>query len=125
MTHESSTWKTEAFGRYGMTLQIRIIKAAHSASLAQNHHIFDESGGTVGRGPGNTWVLPDPERILSSRHCEFVFEGGCYHLIDLSTNGTFINGSPERSEEHTSELQSRGHLVCRLLLEKKKNMRTA
>src|SRR5690625_6795959 len=25
----------------------------------------------------------------------------------------------ERSEEHTSELQSRGHLVCRLLLEKK------
>src|SRR5690625_6644618 len=27
---------------------------------------------------------------------------------------------PGRSEEHTSELQSRGHLVCRLLLEKKK-----
>src|SRR5215510_11267280 len=29
--------------------------------------------------------------------------------------------SEARSEEHTSELQSRGHLVCRLLLEKKKN----
>src|SRR2546422_6904657 len=29
-----------------------------------------------------------------------------------------------RSEEHTSELQSRLHLVCRLLLEKKKNNRT-
>src|SRR5207253_11163928 len=29
-------------------------------------------------------------------------------------------GSDLRSEEHTSELQSRGHLVCRLLLEKKK-----
>src|SRR5256884_4696323 len=28
----------------------------------------------------------------------------------------------ERSEEHTSELQSRLHLVCRLLLEKKKNV---
>src|SRR2546429_1328180 len=28
---------------------------------------------------------------------------------------------PERSEEHTSELQSRLHLVCRLLLEKKKD----
>src|SRR5437870_6930458 len=28
--------------------------------------------------------------------------------------------STRRSEEHTSELQSRGHLVCRLLLEKKK-----
>src|SRR2546429_4938494 len=29
---------------------------------------------------------------------------------------------PNRSEEHTSELQSRLHLVCRLLLEKKKKM---
>src|SRR5687768_18064064 len=29
-----------------------------------------------------------------------------------------------RSEEHTSELQSRLHLVCRLLLEKKNNIRT-
>src|SRR5690625_2407206 len=31
----------------------------------------------------------------------------------------------ERSEEHTSELQSRGHLVCRLLLEKKKQIRNS
>src|SRR5437870_8247523 len=31
--------------------------------------------------------------------------------------------STPRSEEHTSELQSRGHLVCRLLLEKKKGGR--
>src|SRR5439155_21359943 len=30
------------------------------------------------------------------------------------------HGRADRSEEHTSELQSRGHLVCRLLLEKKK-----
>src|SRR5690554_479794 len=30
--------------------------------------------------------------------------------------------SSDRSEEHTSELQSRPHLVCRLLLEKKKNI---
>src|SRR5690554_7169446 len=30
-------------------------------------------------------------------------------------------GVPSRSEEHTSELQSRPHLVCRLLLEKEKN----
>src|SRR5690625_1178114 len=32
--------------------------------------------------------------------------------------------SQPRSEEHTSELQSRGHLVCRLLLEKKKLKKT-
>src|SRR2546422_5173040 len=33
-------------------------------------------------------------------------------------------GADERSEEHTSELQSRLHLVCRLLLEKKKKVAT-
>src|SRR5690554_7782789 len=32
-----------------------------------------------------------------------------------------VHAALERSEEHTSELQSRPHLVCRLLLEKKKN----
>src|SRR5690554_6956418 len=32
-----------------------------------------------------------------------------------------MRNTPVRSEEHTSELQSRPHLVCRLLLEKKKN----
>src|SRR5439155_25734043 len=32
---------------------------------------------------------------------------------------SILNLPRDRSEEHTSELQSRGHLVCRLLLEKK------
>src|SRR5262245_64219056 len=35
-----------------------------------------------------------------------------------------ISGVVERSEEHTSELQSLRHLVCRLLLEKKKKKKT-
>src|SRR5690625_6676238 len=41
--------------------------------------------------------------------------------ISMSQLHPTISGKPQRSEEHTSELQSRGHLVCRLLLEKKKN----
>src|SRR5262245_63058924 len=38
-------------------------------------------------------------------------------LADMG--GVLLSGSPARSEEHTSELQSLRHLVCRLLLEKK------
>src|SRR5690625_7368316 len=38
----------------------------------------------------------------------------------LGEDGPLILALGMRSEEHTSELQSRGHLVCRLLLEKKK-----
>src|SRR5690554_7662293 len=48
-----------------------------------------------------------------------------FHLLVAEDNELKIklNFSPKcegRSEEHTSELQSRPHLVCRLLLEKKK-----
>src|SRR5690625_5701820 len=39
----------------------------------------------------------------------------------MVTAGNNRDKTEYRSEEHTSELQSRGHLVCRLLLEKKKN----
>src|SRR5690625_5746645 len=44
-------------------------------------------------------------------------------VIQFISPRTFQEGAYlfYRSEEHTSELQSRGHLVCRLLLEKKKN----
>src|SRR5439155_27363547 len=38
----------------------------------------------------------------------------------ISTPDQARRAVDQRSEEHTSELQSRGHLVCRLLLEKKK-----
>src|SRR5690625_5565020 len=40
---------------------------------------------------------------------------------DLALVRQLLADPHSRSEEHTSELQSRGHLVCRLLLEKKKS----
>src|SRR5690625_478799 len=43
----------------------------------------------------------------------YIREGARFYAVASTDNGI-------RSEEHTSELQSRGHLVCRLLLEKKK-----
>src|SRR5690625_7386279 len=60
-------------------------------------------------GPGDLRVNPPTQPAV----------GGGDHVL-----GTHPSGEPLdalRSEEHTSELQSRGHLVCRLLLEKKKN----
>src|SRR5690625_6937757 len=48
------------------------------------------------------------------------FSSGSLRIL-LDTEAVVLGIDPARSEEHTSELQSRGHLVCRLLLEKKKN----
>src|SRR5499426_4732148 len=44
--------------------------------------------------------------------------------LDLLQTWPETPARARRSEEHTSELQSLRHLVCRLLLEKKKNIRT-
>src|SRR5690625_6640546 len=50
------------------------------------------------------------------------FWNDSHDYFNEATNSRNFNYWPQahRSEEHTSELQSRGHLVCRLLLEKKK-----
>src|SRR5690606_39931828 len=45
-------------------------------------------------------------------------------IDDTNVSTTAANAVPMRSEEHTSELQSRENLVCRLLLEKKKTPET-
>src|SRR5437870_8278691 len=59
---------------------------------------------------------PSPRDWPSScRPCS-VFRSAPTKKCRLSTSGTPVCS---RSEEHTSELQSRGHLVCGLLLEKK------
>src|SRR5437870_10436883 len=44
----------------------------------------------------------------------------CPSVLNPNLAPAHVREPNQRSEEHTSELQSRGHLVCRLLLEKKK-----
>ena len=55
------------------------------------------SGGefSIGRGAENDWVLSDPERGLSKRHCVLAFHAGGWQVADVSTNGTFMNREGE------------------------------
>src|SRR2546422_3805969 len=58
-----------------------------------------------------------PTLCLKVQPANVVWPSGC------NDTTRFSGGQEDRSEEHTSELQSRLHLVCRLLLEKKKKIR--
>jgi type VI secretion system protein len=78
-----------------MALQITLVKTPGNIALPRNNHIFDQRGGTFGRADSNTWVLPDPDKFLSSCHCAIVFADNHFYLEDKSTNGTFINGGFE------------------------------
>src|SRR2546422_1984969 len=68
--------------------------------------------------PYTTLFRSRSSRCSSSRN-----SGGIVRSTSIRTTGPQgrRRSSSARSEEHTSELQSRLHLVCRLLLEKKKN----
>jgi type VI secretion system protein ImpI/type VI secretion system protein len=50
---------------------------------------------TMGRAPDNSWVLADPDRHLSKRHCVLAFRSGGWQIADTSTNGTFLNRDAE------------------------------
>ena len=78
-----------------MTLSVTITKFPPGVKVVEKQKNFGEQGGSIGRSQDNDWVLDDPERYLSSRHSQISFEGGRYFLTDLSTNGTFLNGSLE------------------------------
>src|SRR2546425_5959957 len=61
-----------------------------------------------------------PGHVSAGRGCRHEGGRGCNPRIGSEQR----NGLQPRSEEHTSELQSLAYLVCRLLLEKKKNNNT-
>jgi type VI secretion system FHA domain protein len=46
---------------------------------------------TIGRGDENDLALPDPDRMLSKRHCVVEDHNGNVVVVDISTNGTFLN----------------------------------
>src|SRR2546422_7828081 len=64
--------------------------------------------------------LPPRRRAGEARACPR--DGHQRMGLQRPDAGSHHRGGRRRSEEHTSELQSRLHLVCRLLLEKKKKV---
>ncbi len=75
-----------------MPLTLSIIDAGDMSVASQlEPKIFSCEGGTIGRSHGDDWVLPDPQRYVSSRHAVIEYDNGDYYLLDTSTNGVFLN----------------------------------
>ncbi|MCC8938367.1 FHA domain-containing protein [Bradyrhizobium sp. Arg62] len=52
---------------------------------------FGPDGGSLGRGSGCNWRLPDPTNTLSGHHALIAFNGIGFTITDTSTNGVYIN----------------------------------
>ncbi|MCT4498544.1 type VI secretion system-associated FHA domain protein TagH [Pseudomonas sivasensis] len=65
----------------------------------------------IGRSSDNDWVLPDPERLVSSQHCVIQYKDGRYYLTDNSTNGVELVNAGVRMRRGNSELLQNGELI--------------
>jgi predicted component of type VI protein secretion system len=78
-----------------MPLELKIV-SEHADLVGDDAvRVYHESGGTIGRALQNDWILPDPDRFISSRHATIDFKGGIYYLADTSSNGVYVNNEME------------------------------
>ena len=89
-----------------MLLALSIISSQGASLGPTAYKVFDQRGGSIGRVEGNDWVLPDPERFVSSRHAQVRWNAGAFYLEDVSANGTFIN-APDSAVPRSQPIQLR------------------
>ena len=78
-----------------MTLRLRVVSDQRRSLGDRSSIVFAVDGGTIGRSADNDWVLPDPLRYVSAHHARVDFRNGRFVLVDLSTNGAFVNDETE------------------------------
>ncbi|MDF9754543.1 type VI secretion system protein [Pseudomonas sp. TE6288] len=88
------------------------ITSYHKITPGQCPEKLLENGAiSVGRAADNDWVLPDPERLVSSKHCVIQFKDGRYYLTDNSTNGVELVHAGIRLRRGNSEPLMDGEVI--------------
>src|SRR5690625_1667578 len=107
------------------SLEQSLIQLGGASLTHQDRAAHDD--GDLGLGAADAWAAADALRQAAGHvsAAETVLDQASGHLRRIAwqrpqNTGPAQGPANARSEEHTSELQSRGHLVCRLLLEQKK-----
>ncbi len=92
-----------------MALKLHVTSYGSQPMGAAADHLFDESGGSIGRATNNDWCLPDPECIISNTHAFIRYANGEFYFRDNSTNGSFLN-TLQLSKGDERPLRSGDHL---------------
>ena len=92
-----------------MTLKLVMIRCPDNVAPERR----EVRGGefSIGRGKDNQWVVADPDRHLSKKHCQFVYGVGEWELHDFSTNGTFVNQASDPIGKGASQKLRHGDRV--------------
>lgn len=72
---------------------------------------MDKGVMAIGRSQENDWVLPDPARLVSAKHCLIQYKDGRYYLTDNSTNGVELVNAGVRMRRGNSEPLEDGEVI--------------
>ena len=86
-----------------MKLTFKIINNPSCGTPSEKTITFGTGVSVIGRNTSCDWVLPDPDRFISSRHAEVFARDNQFFLKDISSNGT-INGLTDENIGHNQEL---------------------
>src|SRR2546427_6629572 len=133
----------EGYGPGGAAILIQATTDNANRTVAEIRHLFTRYGGNLGAANSVAWMFDRKAQIVvdagqadEDATLEVALDAGADDVLrdgdQLIVTGPAsqlhaiqerlkARGLAVRSEEHTSELQSQSNLVCRLLLEKKKN----
>jgi len=78
-----------------VSLMIRALSLNERPLSQPIQGVFDENGGSVGRGDSNNMTLPDPERLISRVHAQVTWNQGAFWIQDVGKGvASLLNGRP-------------------------------
>ena len=76
-----------------MELVLTVVQAPPGTHSQDQQYVLTTAGGTIGRAETSACHLPCPDRVVSSQHASIQYQGGQFCLVDISKNGTEVNGN--------------------------------
>jgi type VI secretion system protein len=93
------------------TLKLTVVSYAGESRSGPSKR-FASGRSTIGRGTDNDWILPDPEKHLSSHHCIIEEQGAHYVITDVSRNGVYLNNVERPLGNGSSSVLTDGDLIA-------------
>ncbi len=93
-----------------MILTLEVVPARGADAEMLGRQTFGHQGGTIGRDPSSTWVLPDSK--VSRCHARISWHDSVFYIEDTSVNGTFLNSRHDRlARDHPQPLGAGDRLI--------------
>ncbi len=76
-------------------LALQIVSTQRELMGDEASKTFESNGGSIGRSWENDWVLPDPDKFISSHHALISCQNDEFFITDTSSNGVFLDNASE------------------------------